>query len=471
MSNAELAMMTAEDLVGRYRTGEVSPVEATRAALDRIDAFDKTLNAFVFVTAEEALASARESEARWRQGAPLGPIDGVPATIKDMVWMKGYPTRRGSLATPDTPEAEDAPITARLREAGAVFLGKTTTPEFGWKGVTDCPLTGITRNPWDPARTPGGSSGGAAASVAVGMGTLAVGTDGGGSIRIPSALTGVFGHKPTTGAVPVYPPAGVGTCAAAGPMTRTVRDGALMMNVVAQHDGRDWQSMPRRREDCLARIEEGVKGLRIAFCPGLGYAQTDKDVEARAREAAAVFERLGARVEELDAVVESPRGFYENFYRVAMASSYRVMTGEQHENVDPGFREMAEQGLQVDLFDLQSVEKDRAMLGAAVNRVFERFDLLFTSPLAVTAFEAGHEYPPGRGMRRWLDWCTTAYPFNMTGHPAASVPCGFGDNGMPVGLQIVAPRFEDALVFRAARAYEREHPFALPKTDKLKKAA
>ncbi|HMN84809.1 MAG TPA: amidase [Bauldia sp.] len=457
-----MSMIPATELVALYRSGTVSPVEATRAALDRIAEHNGVLNAFNVVLDDEAMAAARLSESRWRKGEPIGLVDGVPTSIKDMVWMKGQPTRRGSLATPTTPESEDAPVVARLREHGAVFLGKTTTPEFGWKGVTDSPLTGITRNPWDPSRTPGGSSGGAAAAVAVGMGALAIGTDGGGSIRIPASLTGIFGINPSAGAVPVYPPAGVGTLAAAGPMTRTVGDAALMMNVLARHDPRDWLSPPQAREDCLAHLDGGVRGLRIAVCPGLGYSEIDPDVTARVREAAAVFAELGARVEEVDRIIDSPRGFYEDYYRVAMAASFRTMTPEQQAGTDPGFREMSEEGLKIGLFDYQRIEQSRALLGAAVNAALERHDLILTATLRVTAFEAGHEYPPGRGMRRWLDWCTTAYPFNMTGHPAASVPVGFGDNGMPVGLQIIGGRFTDALVLRAARAYEQVHPFPMP---------
>ena len=458
----EICMMSAADLVAGYRAGALSPVEATRAALDRIDRHDGTLNAFIIVCREEALESARQSEGRWRRGAPLGPIDGVPTTIKDLVMMKGHPTRRGSLTSPDQPEVEDAPITARLREQGAVFIGKTTVPEFGWKGVTDSRLTGITRNPWDPTRASGGSSGGAASSVAVGMGTLAVGSDGGGSIRIPAALTGVFGHKATAGRVPCYPPTAVGTCSMTGPITRTVRDAALMLNVVTAYDPRDWIAVRASAGDYLAGIEDGVKGLRIALCPSLGYAVIDPDVERCVRRAAAALADLGAEVEEVATVIDSPRAAYETFYRVAMASIYGPMTPEQKQLVDPGMVEMAIAGLKVGLVDYKAVERERALLGARVNAFFERYDLLVSATVAVTAFEAGHEVPPGRGMKRWLDWASTAYPFNFTGHPAASVPCGFGDNRMPVGMQIVGRHLDDAVILRAARTYEKAHPFAMP---------
>jgi aspartyl-tRNA(Asn)/glutamyl-tRNA(Gln) amidotransferase subunit A len=294
------------------------------------------------------------------------------------------------------------------------------------------------------------------------MGTLAIGSDGGGSIRIPSALCGVFGHKSTAGRVPCYPPTAVGTCSMTGPITRTVRDAALMMNVVTAYDPRDWIAIRTRAGDYLAGIEDGVKGLRIALCPSLGYAAIDPDVERVVRRAGAVLAELGAHVEEVDKVIDSPRAAYETFYRVAMASLYEPMTPEQKKLVDPGLAEMAIAGMEIGLVDYKAVERERALLGARVNAFFERWDLVLSATVAVTAFEAGHEVPPGRGMKRWLDWASTAYPFNFTGHPAASVPCGFGDDRMPVGLQIVGRHLDDALILRAARAYEKVQPFALP---------
>jgi aspartyl-tRNA(Asn)/glutamyl-tRNA(Gln) amidotransferase subunit A len=459
----EICMMSAADLLAKYRSRALSPVEATQAALTQIAKHDHVLNAFIIVSDQEAMASARQSEARWRRGEPIGLVDGVPTSIKDVLVMKGHPTRRGSLTTSDKPEVEDAPATARLREHGAVFIGKTTTPEFGWKAVTDSPLSGITRNPWDITKTSGGSSGGAASSIAAGMGTLALGSDGGGSIRIPASLTGIFGHKPTVGRVPYYPPTAVATCAIAGPMTRTVCDAALMMNVIAAYDPRDWIAIREKSADHLAGIEDGVRGLRIALCPSLGYASIDADVEKCVRQAAAVFANLGAEVDEVDKVIDSPRAAYETFYRVAMASNYGPMTPEQKKMVDPGFAEMAAEGLNVGLFDYKAIERERALLGLQVNSFLERYDLLLSAQLGVTAFEVGHEYPPDRRMRRWLDWASTAYPFNFTGHPAASIPCGFGDNGMPIGLQIVGRRCEDRLILRASRAYETIHPFSMPK--------
>src|SRR5947207_12224504 len=285
---ADLCALSAMALLDAYRKHELSPVEVTRAVLERIERLNPVLNAFNLVS-DRALDDAKMSEARWMSGQPKGLLDGVPASIKDIILTKGWPTLRGSKTVdPKGPWNDDAPATARLREHGAVLLGKTTTPEFGWKGVTDSPLTGITRNPWNPKKTPGGSSGGAVAAVASGMGPLAVGTDGGGSIRIPCSFTGLFGLKPSFGRVAAWPLSPVGTVAHVGPMTRTVADAALMMNVLALPDTRDWHSLPYHGRDYRSGLEHGVRDLRVAFSPDLGYAKVDPEVAGIVREARGV---------------------------------------------------------------------------------------------------------------------------------------------------------------------------------------
>ena len=303
------------------------------------------------------------------------------------------------------------------------------------------------------------------------MGALAIGSDGGGSIRIPASLTGVYGLKPTVGRVPYYPPAGVGSCAIVGPMTRTVKDTALMMNAIAVYDPRDPVAIRAKYGYYFAGLEDGVGGLRIAVCPGLGYAEIDPDVAALVRRAASTFADLGATVEEVDRVMDSPREIYENFYRVAMASTYRTLNEAQKAMLDPGFVEMSKEGLAIDLFVYHGIERARAVLTAAVNAFLERYDLLLSAQLGVSSVDVGLEYPAGRRMRRWMDWASTAYPFNFTGHPAASVPCGFGNDGMPVGLQVVGRRADDALVMRASRAYEAVNPFPMPDLAAIKPVA
>src|SRR5258706_3005447 len=273
------------EVVEVFRKRAAPPVEVTAAVLRRIELVNPKLNAFNLVS-EKAGADAKASEERWQRGEPKGLLDGVPVSVKDILLTKGWPTLRGSKTVdPKGPWNDDAPAVARLREHGAVLLGKTTTPEFGWKGFTDSPLTGITRNPWNPAKTPGGSSGGAAAALAAGMGALAIGTDGGGSIRIPCSFTGLFGIKPSFGRVPAWPLSPFGTVAHVGPMTRRVTDAALMLNVLALPDARDWYALPYEARDWRNALDQGVADLRIAYSPDLGYAAVDPEVAAIVRKA------------------------------------------------------------------------------------------------------------------------------------------------------------------------------------------
>src|SRR5215469_15741439 len=299
----DVAYASAVELLQLYRNKALSPVEVTRALLDRLDSLEPKINAFCLVDHDGAPAAARASEARWLRGEQSGALDGVPVTIKDLVLMRGFPTLRGShLVERDQDWSEDAPGTARLREAGAVILGKTTTPEFGWKALGDSPLTGITRNPWDLSRTPGGSSAGAAAACAAGIGPLHLGSDGAGSIRIPCAFTGLFGLKPSFGRVPAYPLSPMGLLAHLGPMARTVVDAALMLTVLCAPDHRDPYALPPEDRDYLDGLDDGVRGWRIAYSPTLGYARVDPEIAAAVAEAVRQFEALGAVVEEIDAI-------------------------------------------------------------------------------------------------------------------------------------------------------------------------
>ena len=284
------ALFSANELLTAYSNKKMSPVEATKAILDHIKNYDKKLNSFRLLDEEKALESARASEERWSMGTPAGLVDGVPTTIKDLVATKDWSTRRGSLTTNDKgPWKEDAPLVARLRSNGAVLLGKTTTPEFGWKGVTDSPLTGITRNPWDLTKTPGGSSGGAAAAAAACFGALHHGSDGGGSIRMPSGYTGIYGLKPTFGRVPTWPASGFGTLSHQGPMTRTVDDAALMLTVMSEPDPKDWYALPEQNCDWRKSMDQTVRGWRIAYSPDLGHAKVDPEIAKLVKEAAMTF--------------------------------------------------------------------------------------------------------------------------------------------------------------------------------------
>ena len=456
----DLAFLSARELVARYRAGALSPVEAARATLERIAALRDGLNAYCLVDEQGALAAARASEARWRDGAPLGRLDGVPTSIKDIVLTRGWPTLRGSRTIdPDRDWADDAPPVARLREHGAVLLGKTTTPEFAMKGVTDSPLTGITRNPWNPDLTPGGSSGGAGAAVAAGMCALALGTDAGGSIRIPASFCGVFGLKPSWGRVPVWPPTPFGSFASTGPMTRSVADAALMLNVIAGPDARDWNALPHDGTDFAARLDEGIDGLRVAYSPTLGYAEVDPEVAAIVESAVAVLAGSGAQVELEDPGFADPAPFWHVLFRGLTAFAFRDMTEDRLAVMDPTVagKIRAAPGLELEAF--LAAERRRAELGAHMKAFHRRYDLLATPATAVAAFPVDRAAPDRGPAADATEW-PFSLPFNLTRQPAASVPCGFTEDGRPVGLQIVGPPHGDALVLRAARAFEAARPWS-----------
>jgi aspartyl-tRNA(Asn)/glutamyl-tRNA(Gln) amidotransferase subunit A len=460
---ADPADLSALQLRQLYRTGQLSPVETLRAVIERIARFDPEVNAFCLLDEERAMAAARTSEARWHKGAPCGLLDGVPATIKDLVLTRDWPTLRGSLTiTRDQPWPEDAPATARLREHGAVLIGKTTTPEFGWKAVTDCALTGITRNPWDTTRTPGGSSGGAAVAAALGMGALHVGSDGGGSIRIPAGFTGIFGLKPSFGRVPAWPASPFGTVAHVGPMTRTVGDAALMLNVLTLPDSRDWFALPYDRRDYRIGLEDGVRGLRVAFSPTLGFLEVEPEVADLVARAAHAFAELGAAVEEVDPALADPLDVFRTHWYVGAANLLGGFSEEQRAAMDPGLQEIAAEGAKIPLLGYLDAVRRRAELGAAMRRFHETYDLLLTPTLPLAAFAVGVERPDPSRQPRWFHWAPFSNPFNLTQQPAASVPCGLTAAGLPVGLQIVGPMHDDALVLRAARAFEALRPWPLP---------
>jgi len=456
------ADLSATELLEAYRRKALSPLEATKAVLARIEAHNPELNAFNLVDAEGALASARESEARWTKGAPQGALDGVPASIKDIILTRGWPTLRGSLLVDrNQPWEEDAPATARLREAKAIILGKTTTPEFGWKALGDSPLTGITRNPWSLDHTPGGSSAGAAAHVAAGMGPLAVGTDGGGSIRIPAAFCGIVGIKPTFGRVPAYPLSPFGIVAHVGPMTRTVPDAALMLDVLSGYDPRDPWAVPDR-PSVSTGLEAGVKGLRIAYSPTLGYGHVDPEVREAVNQAARVFSELGAVVETVDPGFANPRDAFMVLWTSGAAKVLSAFSAEQQAKIDPGLVASARFGASKSAVDWYDADAVRNSVIDAMARFHRRYDLLLTPTVAVPALPVGYDLSDPKNQAHWIDWTPFSYPFNMTRQPAASVPCGLTQAGLPVGLHLVGRWHEDGLVLRAARAFERARPFGRP---------
>ncbi|BDY29973.1 amidase [Mycolicibacterium mageritense] len=446
----------AVELLAAYRAKTLSPVEATTAALDAIDRHNPAVNAFVLIDRDGALSTARESEKRWHDGCPLGPADGVPTSVKDALWTRGWPTLRGSwLIDAAGPWDEDAPSVARLRESGAVLLGKTTTPEYSWKGVTDSPRYGMTGNPWHPGVTAGGSSGGSAAAVGLGMGAWSVGTDGGGSVRIPAAFTGTVALKPTYGLIPLYPPSPFGTLSHAGPMARTVADVAALMDVVTGFDPRDWSAMPSPASSFRAALGGGVAGLRVAYSPNLGFGVNDPEVDAAVRAAVDVLAAAGAHVEQADPGFADPVAAFHVLWFSGEAKVLQgKLNGSESRHIDPGLRRTAELGATFTASDYLDATAVRMKLGELMGRFHQTYDVLVTPTLPLTAFPVGRDVPDGSASPDWTSWTPYTYPFNMTQQPALSVPCGFSSSGLPIGLQIVGPRHADALVLRVGQAYQ-----------------
>ncbi len=446
--------MDAGALVDGYRAGTLSPTEVLDAALARIAAVNPEVNAFRLVDEASARADARASEARWRAGAPRGLLDGVPVGIKDVFLTRGWPTLRGSrVVAPEQDWPADAPAVAALRRNGAVLVGKTTTPEFGWKGVTDSALDGITRNPWDPSRTAGGSSGGSAAALGAGMVPLALGSDGGGSIRIPCGFCGLPGIKPTFGRAPAYPPSPFGLLSHVGPMARTVADVALLLDVMCEPDARDWTALEPPARPFREALEGGVAGLRVAFSPDLGRVAVDPEVAALVARAVSRLEALGAHVGTPDLGIEDPRPAFDALWSAGAA---RLVADLPPGELDPGLARLAERGRAIGVLDYLAAFAARDALGRRMAELHGEWDLLVTPTLPIVAFEAGADAPGGKG--EWPSWTPFTYPFNLTQQPAGTVGCGFTAAGLPVGLQIVGPRYGDALVLRAMHAYAQAHP-------------
>ena len=469
----DLTQTTAHDLLSLYRQGEVSPVEVTRQVLKRIDKLNPILHAYCWVDEEAALASAQRSEARWQahrhQGAAVGALEGVPASIKDLILTRGWPTLRGS-RTVDPSQAwdVDAPVTARLRESGAVLLGKTTTPEFGCKGETNSLLTGISRNPWNTDHTPGGSSGGASAAVSAGLGPLAVGTDGAGSVRIPAAFCGNVGLKPSFGRVPAYPLSPFGSVAHLGPHAMTVTDVALMMNTISLPDARDWTSLPFELRDYTAGLNDGVKGLRVAYSPHLGYAKNvHPDIAAAVAQAAVHLSQLGAHVEQTDPGIDDPLEITTGLWFAGAYQVWRTLTPAQQALTDPDFAAQAALGAQLDANAIHQLHQRRGVLGSHLRQFMQAHDLILTPSTAVPAFQArpaGHSPMDSAAM---LGWTPFSYPFNLSQQPAISLPCGLTREGLPMGVQLVGPMFGDALVLRAAKALETCYALIRPDMEKV----
>ncbi|WP_197028182.1 amidase family protein [Bosea sp. 117] len=460
---ADVCWLSIDQLTAGYRTGALSPIEVARALIARIRMLDPVVNAIVHLDEAYTLAMAEASLARWREGRPLSAMDGVPVTIKDLSAVAGMPKRRGSLAFGSEPVGEDTPCVARMREAGAVFLAKTATPEAGCKVVTRSPVHGVTANPYDLTRTPGGSSGGAAAALALGFGPVALGSDGAGSIRIPAAYTNLFGLKPGFGRVPAFPPDIDMPHSVVGPMARTVRDAAIMLAVISQPEPRDPYMWPVPFTPPADLAMPDLSDLRIAFSARLGCTAplVDAESDALVAQATPLLADAGAVVEEAaPAWPVDPFLPFRVFWETACLACVEGTPAEKRRLLDPLILQVGATGARVSLTAYMRAMEQRMAIAAASKAFFTRYDLLVGPVMPVPPYSVLRDVPEGYANEDW-SWCPYTYPWNMTGQPAASVPIGFTEAGLPVGVQIIGPMGGEADVLRAARAIELRRPLHL----------
>jgi len=459
----DLCFMPAGEAAALIRDKKLSPVELMTAVPARIEALEPKLNAFVALAADAAMAEAKTAETALNAtDSRLGPLHGIPVTIKDLSSVEGLPFQRGSHIEAGNIGAVDAPFVSRLREAGAIILGKTTTSEFGWKGVSHSPLTGITHNPWKLGYNAGASSAGAGAAAAAGYGPLHQGSDGAGSVRMPSHFCGVFGLKPSFGRVANAPVANGDQTSHTGPMTRTVADSALMLRVMSGPDPLDHYSLEAPPADYPALLSGDLKGLRVAYSPDLGHARVDGQVAELVRKAADAIAELGAEVEELTPPWTGDGPELIRFFWAAHELRFRPFLEEWGDKMDPGLVACIRAAGDPSAADYLAMRQRKLDYIAAIHGWFEDWDLLLTPAVSVAAFPADRLQPEDWPAHDWdwVRWAEFSYPFNFSHNPAASVPCGFTDEGLPVGLQIVGRRLDDLGVLRAAAAFEAARPWA-----------
>lgn len=440
---------------------EVSPVEVMKQCLQRMEALEPKLNCFVTPMPEQAMAAARQAEKVVLAGEALGVLHGIPISVKDLIAVGGVKLTFGSRAMAENVAGADAPSVERIKAAGACLIGKTTTTEFGCKGGGDSPLTGTTRNPWDLEKTPGGSSLGAASSVAAGITPFALGTDGGGSIRVPSSFSGVFGIKAQFGRVPVFPASATPTLAHVGPLARTVRDAALLLKVISGHDRRDPFSVAGPVPDFLGACELPVKGMKIAWSATLGYAKPTSEVVAITEAAVKIFEELGCDVELIDDFIgDNPFDMWVAEFYAGVGTRLRSVLRDTPQLLDPAVVGVLGPALEQTLDAYYTKVFRRYDYREKIRSRFESIDLLLSPTAPVPAFEVGVDIPPQLTESNIVSWQYYTYPFNLTGQPAASIPVGFTAAGLPVGLQMVARINHETDIFRAAAALESARPWA-----------
>ena len=464
MDDLRICFMPALEMRDAIKSKMLSPVEVMEDVLRNIDRVNLKVNAYCTITIENANAEARRAEDMIMKGEDLGALHGIPVSIKDLIFTKDIRTTGGTAMYKDFVPDVDAIVVERLKAAGAILIGKTNTSQSGWVAITDNLLFGPTRNPWNTERTSGGSSGGAASAVASFMGPLAVGSDGGGSIRIPSSFCGVFGFKPSFGRVPTGPgfPELWEGLATIGPITRTVSDAALMMEVISGRDDRDHFSLSDMGLQYLPHLNEDLKGMRVAWSKDLGYAIVDPQVLKVTEAAIKTFAALGCTVEEAGPQVGSTEETFTTVVAASIAASLVEKLDEWGDHFEPALVKFLQKSKDIKATEYIKARFAHLKYWRAIQVFFEKYDLLITPTVAVPPFEVGIYGPreiAGEKVTS-LGWMPFTYPFNITGQPAASVPCGWTEDGLPVGLQIVGRRFDDTTVLRACAAFEHASPWA-----------
>lgn len=462
MKNQDLLYTSAVDLLTAYRDRTISPVEVTKAILDHVETTNPTLNAFAQFAPERALDDARRAEGLWGSGEDSKPLLGVPVTIKDTVGMRDMPPRSGSMTTAAAKVARDVPVAQRLIDAGTVILGKTTTSEFGWSGVSWCPQTGKTHNPWKLDTNAGASSAGAGAAAAAGYGPLHQGGDGAGSIRMPAHFCGIYGLKPTYGRVPISPVALSDLTATVGPMTRSVADAALMLDVMAGDHPADFTTLPKPAYSYYERLGERPSVRRIAYSADLGHARVDPEVAEISLAAAQDLAReLGC---ELEIVTPEwgPKGpDIERLLWAAHMTRAEPNLAKWESQMDPGLVACIKDGIGITMSQYMAGKARKYEYVTEIHRWFEDYDLLLTPAVSIAAFPLPdlipHDWP--QHSWDWLQWAEFSYPFNLSGSPAASIPAGLNKAGLPVGLQIVGRRLDELTVLQASARFESIRPF------------
>ena len=474
MKKEDICFMSACEMAEKIKTQELTSQEIIETIIERLQKINPIINAYCTPTLELAREMAKEADERVKEGKKLGTLNGIPISIKDETEVEGIRTTFGSKIFENNKPRRDDIVVKRARAAGTVILGKTNTPAYGFKGETDNLIFGVTKNPWNLERTPGGSSGGAAAAVASGLSPLAIGSDGGGSIRIPSSFCGTYGLKPTFGRVPQsnmllfgY----LGTFVHKGPIVRYVKDAALLLDVLAGEHFSDRYSLPKPNYSYLEKINDKPRKLRIGYSLDLGFAEAlDPNVEKSVLDAIQKFEQLNWSVDKSKIKVKNPESLFWTFWASGFGHTFQPFLKKWKDKMDPDFVEIINIGLNFSSVDLKMAEVQREMIYINISRLFKDFDIIITPTVACPAFELGKSGLYDRETMKsdiiinekrvsLLGWLSFTYPFNISGHPAASVPCGWSSEGLPIGMQIVGKRFDELTVLQVSKAFEDISPW------------